>query len=194
MAAQRTQAVDAGSAAWGGFMKEIIDLAGGFFVDAGNVFKVRHRRPLDRLQGAEVAEQRAFAHRADAGDLLQAGLADVLLALLAVRADGEAMRLVAQPLHEIEHRVARLELDRLASRNEEGLAPGIALRPLGNADQRHAADAEFGERFTRSRELAEPAVDQHQIGPGGIGGFDSILVPLPGLGHSLPLLTFCSLP
>ena len=67
---------------------------------------------------------------------------------------GEAMRLVAQPLHEIEHRIARLELHRLAARNEEGLAPGIALRPLGDADQRHVGDAERRERLARGGELA----------------------------------------
>ena len=39
----------------------------------------------------------------DARNFLQPGLADVLLAPGAVRADGEAVRLVAQPLDEIEH-------------------------------------------------------------------------------------------
>ena len=156
-------------------MKEIIDLARRFGVDAGNVFEVGHRGALDRLQGAEVAQQRALARRADAGDLLQAGLADVLLALLPMRADGEAMRLVAQPLHEIEHRIARLELERLAARNEEGLAPGVAVRSLGDADQRHVGDAELGERFARGGELAEPAVDQDEIGPGGVGRFPTFV-------------------
>ena len=45
-----------------------------------------------------MAQQRALAGRADAGDFLQAGLADVLLAPRAVRADRETVRLVAQPL------------------------------------------------------------------------------------------------
>ena len=64
-----------------------------------------------------------------------------------VRADGEAVRLVAQPLHEIEHRVARLQHERLAAGHEEGLAAGVAVRPLGDADERQVGDAELGERL-----------------------------------------------
>ena len=74
--------------------------------------QIGERGALDRLQRAEMMQQRALARRADAGDFLQAGLADVLLAARAVRADGEAMRLVAQPLDEIEHRIARRQLER----------------------------------------------------------------------------------
>ena len=56
-------------------------------------------------------QQRAFARRSDAGDLLQAGLAHVARATRPVRADGETMGLIAQPLDEIEHRVARRQLE-----------------------------------------------------------------------------------
>ncbi len=71
-----------------------------------------------------MAQQRTFPCWSDAGDLLQSGLADVLLAFLAVRTDRETVRLVAQPLHEIQHRIARLELDRLAA---DGTIRGWAL-------------------------------------------------------------------
>src|SRR4051794_15997855 len=130
------------------------------------MFQVGNRGALDRLQRAEVPQQRALAARADAGNFLQAGLPDVLLALLAMRADREAMRLVAQPLHEVEHRVAWLELDRLASRNEERLPPGIALRPLGDADERHIGDAHRGEHLPRGVELAKSSIDEEKVGPG----------------------------
>src|SRR4029078_12799483 len=92
-----------------------------------HMFQVGNRGPFNCLQRAEVPQQRALASRADAGDFLQARLADVLLALLAVRSDREAMRLVAQPLHEVKNRVARPQLDRLSSRNEEG--PSARLPP-----------------------------------------------------------------
>ena len=46
------------------------------------LLKIGDRGALDRLQRAEVLQQRALAGRADAGDFLQAGLADVLLAPL----------------------------------------------------------------------------------------------------------------
>ena len=65
------------------FVEEIVDLARGFGVDAGNMRKIGERGALDRLQGAEMLQQRALARRADAGDFLQAGLADILLAPLA---------------------------------------------------------------------------------------------------------------
>ena len=56
-----------------------------------------------------MVQQGAFAGRADAGNFLQAALADVLLAAHAVRADGEPVRFVAQPLDELEQRIAWLE-------------------------------------------------------------------------------------
>src|SRR5215469_4311806 len=64
----------------------------------------RHLHPPRR---AEVVEQCALACRTDAGNLVQLALPDVLRAPRAMRADSETMRLVAQPLQEIQHRIAR---------------------------------------------------------------------------------------
>src|SRR5688500_1587507 len=165
-------------------MKEIIDLARGFGIDSGYMFEIGHRGAFDCLEGAEVTQQRSFAHRPDTGDFLQAGLADVLLALLAMRTNGESMRLIAQPLHEVEHRIAWPELERLAPRDEERLTAGIAFGPLGDADQRYARDPERRQRFARGGELALAAVDQHQIGPGGVGAL--FVVPLHERRFTLP--------
>src|SRR3954454_24741230 len=103
--------VIAAASRWGlaarGFVEEIVDLASGLFIDARHLRQIAERGALDRFQGAEMVQQRAFARWADAGDFLQAGLADVLLAAGAVRSDGEAVRLVAQPLDEIKQRIAR---------------------------------------------------------------------------------------
>ena len=66
-----------------------------------------------------------------------------------MRADGETMRLVAQPLDEEQRRIARAELEGRASGDEEGLAPGVAVGPLGDRGQRDALDAEFGEHLPR---------------------------------------------
>src|SRR5262245_41046593 len=114
------------------FVEEIVDLAGGLGADAGNLRKVGDGRPLDRLQGSEMMQQRALAGRTDAGNLLQSGLADVPSPPHAMGADRKTMRLVAQALDEIEHGVARLELERLPARQNQGLHPGIPLRPLGD--------------------------------------------------------------
>ena len=61
-----------------------------------------------------MLQQRALARRADAGDLVQRIGADGLGALLAMAADGEAVRLVAQALQVVEHRRFGIEPERLA--------------------------------------------------------------------------------
>src|SRR3954451_15293133 len=94
-------------------VEKLENLAGAFGADAWNLAEVGDRGPLDFLQGSEVVQQGTFACRPDAGNFLQARLADVLLAQLALRADHKAMCLVAQPLDEIQHGIARLELERL---------------------------------------------------------------------------------
>src|SRR5580658_3609171 len=108
-----------------------------FGADAFDLHQVGDRGALDGFERAEVVQQRAFARRSDAGDLLQAGLAHIARAARPVRADGKTMGLVAQPLDEIEHRVARRQLERVAAREEEGFAAGVAVRPLGNGGKRN---------------------------------------------------------
>src|SRR5690606_34968875 len=74
-------------------------------VDSGNRLKVGQGGALDCHQGAEMAQERTLASRADAGNFLQATAADIALTPRSVRADCEAMRFVAQTLNEIEHGV-----------------------------------------------------------------------------------------
>src|SRR5271170_7780367 len=93
-------------------VEKVINPSCGLVADAGNLAQIGDRGALDRLEGAEMAQQGAFAGRADAGDLLQPGLADVAAAPLAVRPDGKAVGLVAQALDEVEHGVARRQLER----------------------------------------------------------------------------------
>src|SRR6202012_268259 len=101
-------------------MEKLENLACALGADARNLAEVGDRGPLDLLQRAEMEQQRPLARRPDAGTLLQAALADVLLPELAVRADHEPVGLVAQPLDEIQHGVARLVLDRLAVGQKQG--------------------------------------------------------------------------
>src|ERR1700704_431669 len=147
-------------------MEEIVDLARRLRADSGNFSEIGERRALDRLERPEVVQQRALARWADAGDFLQPGLPDIAPAPDAVRADCEAMRFVAQPLYEIEHRIARLELERLPPRHEEGLEPGIAIGPLGNRQERDVGDAQRGGRLTPRRELPPSAIDDDETRPG----------------------------
>src|SRR5262249_4864620 len=135
-------------------MEEVVDLARGLGADPGHLGEIGQRRALDGLERAEMVEQGALAGRADARDLLQSRLADVAAAPDAGPRDGEAMRLVAQPLDEIERRIARLELERLAPGQEEGLHPaGVAVWAFGHRNQRHVDDAERRQRLLRRGQL-----------------------------------------
>jgi hypothetical protein len=87
-------------------------------------------RPAHRLGRAEMLQQRALARRADAGDLVERVLDHLLLAPRAVRADGEAVRLVAQALHEIEHRIARRQRERIAPGMKKRSRPASRSAPL----------------------------------------------------------------
>src|SRR5579883_1312855 len=74
------------------------------------------------------------------------------------------MGLVAQPLDKVEHRITRRQLERVAAGHEEGLAPSIAIRSLGNGDEWNI-HAKTGERLTGGVELSVSAINQNQIGP-----------------------------
>src|SRR4029077_19590693 len=156
-------------------VEELVNPPRRFGADAFDLHQVVDRGALDGFQRAEVMQQRALTRRSDAGDLLQAGFAHVARPARPVRADGETMGFVAQPLDEIEHRVARRQLERVAARKEEGFAAGVAVRPLGDGDQRHLG-AQPGEHFARRIELTQPAVDQHEVGPRRIV---ALIFPLP---------------
>ena len=64
----------------------------------------------------------------------------------------------------------------VAAGHVEGLAAGVAVRPLGDADERQVGDAEFGEHRLGGRELALAAVDEDEVGPGrgGVGSSPSL--------------------
>src|SRR5262245_25964462 len=135
-------------------VKKIVNLARGLGTDARNFGKVGGRRAFDGLERSEMVEQRALAGRPDTGDFLQSTLADVAPAPGAMRADRKTVGLVAQPLHEVQHRIARLELEGLPPRQKERLHPGIAVRSLRDAHERNVGDAERGERLVCGAELS----------------------------------------
>ena len=77
-------------------------------------------------------------------------------------------------------RVARRQPERLAPGHEKCLAPGIAIGALGDRDQRHIVDARARRAISRAAvELAVPAVDQHEIGPGGTSSRASVVIAAP---------------
>ena len=117
------QETTVGSQALPGFLqrlirvKEIVDLPGQGRADPGHGLQIGQAGRRHRARRAEMRKQRLFAPGADAGDLVQRAGADGLGALLAMAADGEAMRLVAQALQIIENRALGIEAEgRLARR------------------------------------------------------------------------------
>ena len=86
-----------------------------------------------------------------------------------MRADGKAMRLIAHPLDEIEYRIAWRQLDRRACGQEKSFVASVALRSLGNANDRQFLKPKFIERFACGTELTRSAVDQQKIGPRRLG-------------------------
>src|SRR5215831_6697275 len=179
-------------------VEEVVDLARGLGADPGHVGEIGQRGALDRLEGPEMVEQRALAGRADAGDFLQPRLADIAPAPDAVRSDREAMRLVAQPLDEIEHRIARLELERLPPGLEEGLHPRVPIRAFGDRKERHIDDAERRQRppsiMTRSGhgESLSPSAPMSMGAPACAGAVASATAGTdgaPGIGRGASFIS-----
>src|ERR1700740_990576 len=92
---------------------------------------------------------RLLAPRTNARNLVEGRAADRLHPLGAVCADGEAVRLVAQPLQVIENRILRIEAEGFAAGTEETLAPGVAIGSLGDAGEREIGNAEIGQHLLR---------------------------------------------
>ena len=159
-------------------MKERINPPRGFRADTIDLYQIRDRSALDRLERAEVVEQRALARWANAGDLLQAGLAQIARPARAVRTDGEAMRLVAQTLDKIKHGITRRQAKRLAAGHKERFAASVAIRTFGDRDQRNLGTERL-EHLTRGVELTLAAVNQDEIGPWQFSFFFFFLFPLP---------------
>ena len=89
-----------------------------------------------------------------------------LAPLGAVGADREAMRLVAQPLQEVEHRDRAVRARRAAGRaGRSARARRCGRDPWRSRRSRTSSMPSSAEHLLRRGELALAAVDQHQIGP-----------------------------
>src|SRR6185312_7859392 len=125
-------------------MEMLIDALRDRLADPLHPLQIGEPGPGDAARRSEMMQQRLLAPGADAGDLVKRRAADRLGAARAMRADGEAVGLVAQPLEVVEHGVARIEAEGLLSRPEKALAPGIAVGTFGDRHQRDVVDAEIG--------------------------------------------------
>ena len=148
-------------------MEMIIDRFGHLRADAADRLEIGDAGAAHRLGRAEMLQQGALARGSDAGHLVERRGGDRLLALRPMRADGEAMRLVAKLLDAIEHRIARLQQKWLAAAQMDAFAARVAVRPLGHRrDLDLIRQAKFLEHGIGRGELAGAAVDQHEVGRG----------------------------
>src|SRR5690348_6786181 len=92
-------------------MEMIIDALRHRLADAVDALEVGEAGAGDAARRAEMMQQRLLALAADTGDLVERRDADLLGAARAMRADGEAMRLVAQALQEVQHRILGIEAE-----------------------------------------------------------------------------------
>ena len=104
------------------------------------------RRLADALDRAEDLEQLALALRPDAGQVVERRADGPLGAQVAVVRDREPVRLVAEPLDEVQRRRRRRQHDGSGTAGQEQL---LAL--LGQADQRQVVQAELVEHDLRRR-------------------------------------------
>ena len=130
-------------------MEMVIDAACHGFADALDPLQIRKSGAGDAARRAEMMKQRLFASRADAENLVERRATDRLHPLGTMRADGEAMRLIAQTLQIVEHGIFGIEAEGLAPRSKEALAPGVAVGSLGDRRERDVGDAEIGQHLLR---------------------------------------------
>src|SRR4051794_4421834 len=135
-----------------------VELARGLAREPGDSLELLSRGADDGLGRAEVVEQGALPRRPDAGQVVEQGGGHRTVAARAVVGDGEAVRLVAHPLEELQRGRVVTQDDRLAPAGDEDL-----LDALGERDDRDAARAEALERPQAGAQLARPAVDDDQV-------------------------------
>src|SRR5205085_690671 len=141
-----------------------VDALGERPADALDLGDIVDRRGLHAAQAAEMLDQRLAALGADAGNLVQHRGRALFAPPRAVANDGEAVRLVADRLDEMQRRMRRRELQTARARlDDQLLQSGLALGPLRHADEAYLVQAEIGEHGTRDADLAFAAVDQYQV-------------------------------
>jgi hypothetical protein len=110
------------------------------------------------LERAEVLEQGRLAHRAEPGHVVEGRGRHRPRATPAVRLDREAVRLVADALHEVQTlRGTREDHGELLPREPH------LLEPLREPAQRDVVDPEIGERARRRGDLGRAAVDDDEV-------------------------------
>src|SRR5947207_6129705 len=140
-----------------------VDLFRELSTDPLDLRQVFDARAHDAFQPPEPREQLPAAFGAYPRNALQRRRGAPLGASRAVPGDGETMRLVANPLDQMQSGVVRGERHRTLA-NPQLLEAGLSLRALGDADERDIGEADLRERLFRRAHLSLAAVDENQVG------------------------------
>src|SRR3982751_5435766 len=129
--------------------------------DAGEVVNAGSKYPL---QSTEMIKEPLAPPRAHRRDFLQARGRARLAAARAMAGDGEAVRLVADLLDEVQRRViGRQALGLFLARDEGPFHAGLAPDAFGHADHAAVVQAEIRHHRARCVELADAASDEDQV-------------------------------
>src|SRR5215831_10567957 len=140
-----------------------VDLLGELAADAFDLGEVLDARAHHPFQAPEPGQQLLAPLRAHAGDALERGGGAALGAPRAVPGDGEAVRLVADVLDQVQPGMIGRQPERTLA-DPQLLEPGLALRALRDADQRDIREADLGERGLRRADLPLAPVDENRVG------------------------------
>src|SRR5882762_246219 len=140
-----------------------VDLFRELSTDPLDLRQVLDARPHDALQPAETREQLLAAFGADPGYALQRRGRAPLGASRPVPGDGETVRLVANPLDQVQSGVVRGKRHH-ALAHPQLLEAGLSFRALCDAHERNVGEADFRERFSRRAHLSLAAIDENQVG------------------------------
>src|SRR2546427_2122366 len=143
-------------------MELLVDFFRELATDPLDLRQVLDARAHDALQAAEPREQLLAAFGADPGNALQRRSGAPLGASRPVPGDGEAMRLVANPLDQVQSGVIGRKRQRTLA-DPQLFEPRLPLRALGNAHQQEVGETDLCERFARRAHLSLAAVDEDQI-------------------------------
>src|SRR5882672_2588023 len=144
-------------------MESPVDLFREFATDALDLRQVLDAGAHHALQPAEAREQLLAAFGADPGDAFQRRSSAPLGASRPVPGDGETVRLVANPLDQVQSGVVRGKRHH-ALAYPQLLESWLSLRALGDAHERDVGETDLRERFLRCIHLSLAAVDENQVG------------------------------
>src|SRR5258708_2807928 len=117
-----------------GARQEGVQLAGEFFAEAGGFGDLLRGGGAEFVERTEVREQRDAADRTEAGKIVENAFLDLPRAEIRVVGVGEAVRLIAQPLQQVQPPVAGGQVERFLF---VGKNDGLLLLLDASAARRH---------------------------------------------------------